>query len=262
MKVVVVPCLRDNYAYLASTGAPDAAGKINAFVVDPSEAAPVEAALAREGWTLVAVLATHHHLDHVGGITELANAHAGLDVYAYEGDRDRIDGITQTVRDGDSRTIAGIDLDVRHIPGHTMGAIAWFAHGNPPAVFTGDTMFVAGCGRLFEGTPADMYRSLVEVLGSFPDETQVYCGHEYTESNLRFAAHVEPSNDAVRAWQQRAANLRANGSPTVPSRLGDERRINPFMRSHTESVRAFTKLDAGTSPSDVLGAVRRAKDTF
>lgn len=265
MIVVPVACLRDNYAYLVSTGVANGSSKPRAFVVDPSEAAPVEQEIERQGWELVAVLATHHHLDHVGGILDLARAHHGLEVFGYEGDADRIDGLTRRARDRDRFTIAGIDLEVRHIPGHTLGAICWFASGasgESPAVFTGDTMFVAGCGRLFEGTPADMHRSLVEVIGAYPDDTRVFCGHEYTESNLRFASHVEPSNADVIAWQSKAAALRARGLPTVPSTLADERKINPFVRAHASTVRAFTQLPSNASDIEVLAAVRSAKDSF
>jgi hydroxyacylglutathione hydrolase len=257
MRITPVACLHDNYAYLvAEDGA--------AVVIDPSEAQPVEAALAREGWTLGAVLATHHHLDHVGGIADLLRTREGLEVVAYHGDARRIEHVTRPVQDGERIELHGLTFRALHIPAHTSGAIGWVLEreAKPYAVFTGDTLFVAGCGRLFEGTPADMFHSLVEVLGSLPDDVLVYCGHEYTEANLRFARHVEPENADVQRAHARAQEARASGKPTVPSSLGEERKVNPFLRSHVRAVRAFAAAGPEVSDVEVLGRVRRAKDAF
>lgn len=233
MRVVPVPCLSDNYAYLVHLE-----GSREAIVVDPSEAAPVREAAAREGLTLVAVLATHHHPDHVGGNVELA-----LPVYAFEGDQGRVPGHSVNVVEGQAFTVAGLRFVPLHVPGHTTGAIAYVVED---AVFTGDTLFVAGCGRLFEGTAEMMFASFAK-LAALPPSTRVYCGHEYTASNLRFALTVEPESDATRAALAGANAKREKGEPTVPSTIADELATNPFVRAKTAAE---------------FGAVRAAKDTF
>jgi hydroxyacylglutathione hydrolase len=259
MRVSIIPCLSDNYAYLVEGDEPGVCA-----VIDPSEAGPVQKAVEERKLRVGAILATHHHFDHVGGIGELIGAFPDAVVVGYRGDQTRIEGLTRLVDDGEELRIAGLSLRVRHIPGHTLGAVAYVVEegGAPAAVFTGDTLFVAGCGRLFEGTPADMHRSLVEVLGALPDGVQVYCGHEYTQGNLRFAAHVEPDNKAVTAAAAHADELRSRGLPTVPSTLGEERRINPFLRVNEPAVRAFASASPGASGAEVLGAIRVAKDSF
>jgi hydroxyacylglutathione hydrolase len=251
MRVVTVPCLSDNYAYLLI-----ADGSSRAVVVDPSEAAPVIAAIEREQLELVAILNTHHHWDHVGGNVELRKRYGQLPVYAHASDRGRVPEQTDAVEEGVPFSVAGLDFTALHVPGHTLGAVSYVTEG---AVFTGDTLFVAGCGRLFEGTAEQMYVSLVEKLGKLPAETRVYCGHEYTVANLRFAAFAEPDNDAARAKLEQARSTRARNEPTVPSTIGDELAVNPFMRSNQPSLQ---RRFAGNSPAEVLGAVRKAKDTF
>lgn len=256
MNVIPVPCLKDNYAYLIHSNGSDAA-----LVVDPSEAAPVLAALERTSLRLVGILNTHHHFDHVGGNEALVKRFGPLPVYGHASDRGRIPAQTLFLEHGGEFDAAGIQFRVQHIPGHTLGAIAYGAEG---AVFTGDTLFAAGCGRLFEGTPSMMYESLNEKLGSLPDETRVYFGHEYTASNLKFAAHVEPSNRAIAEKAARVAALREKGEPTTPSTLAEERQTNPFMRCTSAEIIASVaeRLGADRSPSAVLGAVRAAKDVF
>jgi hydroxyacylglutathione hydrolase len=250
-RVVPVPCLRDNYAYLVHLP-----GSRDAAVIDPSEGPPVVAALAREGLDLRAILCTHHHFDHVGGNEALTDAIAGLEVVCSEHDRGRVPRVTKTVDDGGRFEVAGMQVSALSVPGHTLGAVA-FVIGD--AVFTGDTLFVAGCGRLFEGTPAMMHESLSHKLGRLPPETRVYCGHEYTASNARFALTIEPDNAALQRLAERARVLREKGEPTVPSTIGDEIAHNPFMRVDVPAVRArYQAVDS----AGVLGAMRAAKDAF
>jgi hydroxyacylglutathione hydrolase len=256
MRVVPVPCLKDNYAYLLVCDDTGQAG-----VVDPSEAGPVEAAVAKAGVTLVAILNTHHHWDHTGGNKDLLAKHPSLKVYGHASDDGRIDGLTERLRHGQEFTLGKLRIRGLHNPGHTMGAIS-YAVGD--AVFTGDTLFAAGCGRLFEGTPEMMYVSLCQVIGSLPRTTRVYFGHEYTENNLRFAAMMEPENAAVRARLARVRATRQAGGLTTPSTLEEEWATNPFMRSDSAAIQAKVKAvdpSNNLSPVAVLAAVRKLKDT-
>jgi len=256
VEVAIIPCFKDNYAYLLTTP-----GSRTAVVVDASEAAPVLSALEGRNLTLGAVLSTHHHPDHVGGNAELAERFPGLAIYGSSHDRGRIPGQTHFVADGAVIDVHGFSFRCLLVPGHTLGAVAFFGHG---AVFTGDTLFAAGCGRLFEGTPAMMYHSLNVVLGALPPDTRVYCGHEYTVSNLRFAAHVEPHNHAVTERAARVASLREKGEPSVPSTLAEERATNPFMRCDSAEIIAHMadRLGETRSPEAVLGAIHAAKGAF
>jgi hydroxyacylglutathione hydrolase len=256
MQITPVACLKDNYAYLLCADGSDLA-----LVVDPSDAAPVLRALERAGLELKGILNTHHHWDHVGGNQELVRRVPDLPVYGHVSDGSRIPCQNRFVDHGDEFELCGLHFRIQHIPGHTMGAVAYITED---AVFTGDTLFAAGCGRLFEGTPANMYESLNLKLGSLPDETRVFCGHEYTEQNLRFAAHIEPGNLAVREKAAQVSVLRARGEPTVPSTLADERRTNPFMRCDSEEIISNLGRALGNSrdPVRVLGAVRASKDVF
>ena len=251
MRVIPIPCLSDNYAYLVT-----ADGAREAFVIDPSEAAPVTAALAREGLTLVAIVNTHHHHDQEGGNEELRAAMGGVPVYAHISDVGRVPGQTEQVEEGRSFRVAGLELRPLHVPGHTLGAVSYWVED---AVFTGDTLFVAGCGRLFEGTPEQMHVSLNEKLGRLPKETRVYCGHEYTVNNLRFAVEAEPDNQAAAAKLETARKMRERNEPTVPSTIGEELATNPFMRCDAPTIKARY---AGENPAQVLAAVRKAKDEF
>ncbi|MBK7579235.1 MAG: hydroxyacylglutathione hydrolase [Myxococcales bacterium] len=256
MRVITVPCLQDNYAYLIV-----ADGSNRALVVDPSEADPVIAALTRNELTLGAILNTHHHWDHTGGNEALCQAFGELPVHGHASDAGRIPLLNVQHNHGDEFEELGLSFKALHVPGHTSGAVAYVCGD---AVFTGDTLFAAGCGRLFEGTPAQMYESLNEKLGALPDATRVFCGHEYTAANLRFAAHLEPSNNDVRGKAERVAALRERGEPSVPSSIGDERRTNPFMRCDSAELRKHlaAELAADASPGDVLGAIRAEKDSF
>lgn len=256
MHITPVPCLRDNYAYLAW-----ADGAEGALVVDPSESLPVVRALEAAGRKLVAILNTHHHWDHVGGNSELVQRYGPIPVYGHASDKGRIAEQTQWLETGSEFDAAGLHFRALHIPGHTLGAVAYVTDD---AVFTGDTLFVAGCGRLFEGTPAQMYTSLNVTLGALPDDTRVFCGHEYTVKNLEFALHVEPGNAQVREKSARVAELRARGVPTVPSTIGEERRTNPFLRCDSAEIieSVASRLGDDRTPQAVLAAVRAAKDAY
>lgn len=254
LRLVPVPCLRDNYAYLVGL-----AGSSDVAVVDPSEAPPVLAALEREGVRAVAVLNTHHHFDHVGGNEGLLEVFPGIPVFGHASDRGRIPAQSIFLEEGQRVEVAGLVFDVLHIPGHTLGAIAYVGHG---VVFTGDTLFSAGCGRLFEGTPAMMHVSINEKLAGLAGSTRVYPGHEYTASNLRFAAHLEPHSTAITEKAALVAQQRAANEPTVGSTLDAERTFNPFLRCDVAAVRAAVGLDGGAAGAEVLGAVRAAKDSF
>jgi hydroxyacylglutathione hydrolase len=259
MRVVPVPCLKDNYAYLViceETGA--------TAVIDPSEAEPVQVALAKEGLTLSAILNTHHHGDHVGGNLELLDMYPDIPVYGHVSDATRIPGLNHPMDAGDPFQIGQLEGVVLFNPGHTHGAVSYF-FPQVPALFTGDTLFSAGCGRIFEGTPEQMYHSINDVIGSCPDDTHIYCGHEYTLNNLRFAVHIEPDNSAIAVRQQAAEALQNQGLPTIPVTLGQERDTNPFLRVHVPAVQArVIELLPGTAqrPVPLFAALRQLKDQF
>ncbi len=257
MKVIPIPCLSDNFAYLLVCEDTGEAG-----VVDPSEAPPVLEAVQSAGVRLTAILNTHHHWDHIGGNNALLAAHPGLAVYGHASDKGRIDGQTQFLETGDTFSLGKRTVRTLHNPGHTSGAVSYVVED---CVFTGDTMFAGGCGRLFEGTPAMMYTSLCETIGSLPEQTKVYFGHEYTEANLRFAAHVEPDNAAVAQRLDAVRAQRAQGEFTTPSTLAEEWRTNPFMRVDSATIQAaVSKADPGNdlSPAEVLRVVRELKNSF
>jgi hydroxyacylglutathione hydrolase len=247
MRIVPVPCLKDNFAYLVI----DRDGRC--AVVDPGEAAPIEAALARENATLAAVWATHHHPDHVGGVPELVAAHPGIEVVIGARDAARTPRVTRTVEDGDEVVLGTLRARCIHNPGHTLGAVTYVADG---CAFTGDTLFGGGCGRVFEGDAAMMHASLMR-LAALPPETRVYFGHEYTASNLRFAAAVEPDNARI------AERARSLATPSTPSTMADEHATNPFLRAAEPAVAAAAKSrGAAGDPVSVFAAVRAWKDGF
>src|SRR5574343_659136 len=211
-----IPAFKDNYIWLLTRGK-------RAFVVDPGDAAPVQARLEAEGLTLEGILITHHHADHQGGVAEL-KARWQAEVLAPG--NESITGCTRPLSGGESIDVLGQEVTVLAVPGHTLGHLAYYA---PGVLFCGDTLFGAGCGRLFEGSPAQMSGSL-DRIAALPDDTLIYCAHEYTEMNLRFALAVEPENLALQARVAKVAGLRAAGLPSVPSTLGEEKASNPFRR--------------------------------
>jgi hydroxyacylglutathione hydrolase len=253
LDIRLVPLLSDNYGYLlhdAATG--------DTAVVDPSEAAPVLAVLEAEGWKLGHILNTHHHPDHIGGNAELKAA-TGARIAAPQADLHRIPDVDVPLAEGDRYTVGSSEARVFAVPGHTSGHIAFWFEADQ-ALFSGDTLFSLGCGRLFEGTPEDMWRSLGK-LRALPDATRVYCGHEYTQSNARFALTVEPENAALKARATEIAELRAAGRPTIPTLLGVEKATNPFLRADFAAVQEAMGL-AGRSATDTFAAIRRGKDNF
>ena len=254
-EVIQLPVWRDNYAYVLL-------GDEGAAVVDSPDAAPVLALLDERGRSLTHIFNTHHHFDHVGSNEALLARFPDLEVLgsAHDHAEGRIPGQTKVVRDGDRFTFCGVGCTVRDVPGHTLGHIAYvFDDGN---AFVGDTSFVGGCGRLFEGTPEQMDHALNEVLSSLPDDTRLYCAHEYTASNLRFALSVDAGNDDLLAYAAEVTRLRAADQPTVPSTVGLEKRINPFYRADEPALRASAGLAAEAPRHEVLGALRALKDTF
>lgn len=273
LTVIPVPAFKDNYLWLLIRRSENDLVGGNAAVVDPGDAAPVEAALARHGLTLRAILLTHHHADHVGGVRALLDARHGQDLAVYGPAGEPIDGVTQTVSGGDRVALdaLGVSFDVIDVPGHTRGHIAYYSGPHPssngdgdPLVFCGDTLFAAGCGRLFEGTPQQMHASLAR-LAALPSDTRVYCGHEYTLANLRFARTVEPDNSAMIAREREAIATRERGAPTLPSTIGLERATNPFLRSDEPAVRRAAdqrKPGAGASAIETFTAIRQWKDSF
>jgi hydroxyacylglutathione hydrolase len=251
-----VRAFSDNYIWLIES--PRVPGRVVA--VDPGDAAPVRAELARSGASLAAILLTHHHPDHIGGVEGLLE----LGSVPVIGPQDtRIAVRNRTVRDGEHCDLPdlGLSFEILAVPGHTLSHIAFWGHG---ALFCGDTLFSAGCGRMFEGTPIQMNASLNR-LRDLPPETRMFCGHEYTAANLRFALTVDPDNRTAQDYRDVVARTRAADAPTLPSPLALEIRINPFLRCDTAVIRASAEVHAGRplpEAADVFAELRSWKDTY
>ncbi|HEU0162001.1 MAG TPA: hydroxyacylglutathione hydrolase [Rhizomicrobium sp.] len=249
VEIEIVPCLSDNYAYLVKSGT-------DCAVVDPSEPEPVKAALAKRGWTPTHILNTHHHLDHTGGNLALKEEF-GAQVVGPAKDAARIPGLDIGVDEASGWTFDGRPVRVLEVPAHTRGAITFVIDGN---AFTGDTLFTLGCGRLFEGDPATMWASLSKLM-TLPDDTLIWCGHEYTQSNGRFARSIEPGNAALEARMKDVDAARAAGKPTVPATLGLEKQTNPFLRPDSAEIRRSIGMeDADTVTA--FGEIRERKNNF
>jgi hydroxyacylglutathione hydrolase len=259
MNLIALPAFADNYIWMLHDGA-------QAVVVDPGDEAPVRAALDAQGLALAGILVTHHHPDHVGGIDALRPSLRG---HVYGPAREKIPGPFIPLHDGDMVEVLGMRFSVLDVPGHTAGHVAYLQQGaadaepTAPVLFCGDTLFSAGCGRLFEGTPAQMNASL-ERLAALPADTQVCCTHEYTLSNLRFAAAVEPGNTARAEYERHCRARREAGLPTLPSSIGLERRINPFLRCDEPEVVASALAQGAASDEAVavFTALREWKNRF
>jgi hydroxyacylglutathione hydrolase len=259
MKLLALPALKDNYFWLWHNG-------VEALVVDPGEAAPVLRATERLGLTLKHIVVTHHHQDHVGGIKELVSQ---TQAQVHGPDHPQVPQPDQVLRGGERISVLGQTLDVLAVPGHTLTHLAYYAPATPglehPVLFCGDTLFSAGCGRLFEGTPQDMLSSLKK-LAALPGDTRVCCAHEYTLSNLKFARHVEPHNPWTQHHQAQCEETRQRGEPTLPSCLAVELQVNPFLRTHSSEILSTLKahqptLDL-TQEVEVFAALRQWKDHF
>lgn len=256
MEIITIPYSFDNYAYLIIC---KTSGE--AAVVDPGEFYPVWQQIQTRGVNLRHVLCTHHHADHIGGLEELLEESPGLKVYAHEEDQKRISSITNTLQHGDTVNVGELSAQVFYTPGHTRGSICYSFEGT---LFTGDTLFGGGCGRLFEGSAQQMHQSLA-FLNSMASDTKMYFGHEYTVANLNFAHFVEPDNKAVQQRLEEAASLVAQSRPTTPSTLALEFATNPFLRSDQESMihGLQDKLSGDLTDSlAVFTALRKLKDNF
>lgn len=255
LNVLTVPAFQDNYLWLIHD-------KVHAAVVDPGDAAPILAALQAHKLSLVAILLTHHHADHAGGVPELLR-HFQVPVYGPR--KESIDGVSRPLGEGDRPSIPelGLDLEVLDVPGHTRGHIAYVAR-RQGWVFCGDTLFAGGCGRLFEGTPQQMVESLAK-LSALPDDTKVYCAHEYTLSNLKFAHAAEPGNAVLNARIRNEQAKRDRGEPTVPSTIGLEKATNPFLRYQEKEVLDTLiekQLVSTQEPIAAFAALREWKNSY
>ncbi|XP_026728931.1 hydroxyacylglutathione hydrolase, mitochondrial isoform X2 [Trichoplusia ni] len=254
MDVKILPALKDNYMYLLIDKRTN-----QAAIIDPVEPETVLRAVCEHGVNLTTVLTTHHHWDHAGGNQELVKKIPNIEVY---GGDDRIGALTKKVEHNTIFNIGNMVVQCLFTPCHTAGHICYFVttpdEANDSIVFTGDTLFLAGCGRFFEGTAEQMYGAM-SILGSLPDNTKVYCGHEYTVQNLKFAAHVEPKNEHIKNKLEWAIQRREDGKPTVPSTISEEKQINPFMRV----VEPAVMIHAGAKDAiDTMRSIRLEKDTF
>lgn len=254
LSVTPIPAFRDNYIWMLRQ---DTSPEV--CVVDPGDAAPVIETLEREGLTLGSILVTHHHPDHVGGLPELIERYSPRVIGPHN---PAIDGIDERVGAGDEVRVIGRLFEIIEVPGHTLDHIAFFTAGIPPLLFCGDTLFSAGCGRLFEGTPEQMHASLAR-LTALPEDTLVFAAHEYTLANLAFAKAADPDNPDIDAAEQECRRARELERPTLPSTIGRERRINPFLRCEDAGVRRAAAPRGDTTDAVTTFATLRGwKDDF
>ena len=246
-------CRSDNYGVLLHDPASDATASI-----DAPEAAPIEAALKATGWKLTDILVTHHHADHTDGIRSLKDKFK-CRVVAPAGEAGKIPAVDETVAEGDTVKVGTLLANVIETPGHTLGHIAYWFHADALA-FVGDTLFSIGCGRVIEGNPEMMWRSLMK-LRDLPSDTEIYCGHEYTAANIKFARTVEPNNAALAAREAQAKQQIAQGEPTIPVTIGEEKLANPFLRADLPAVAAGIGM-AGKSAAQVFAEIRARKNRF
>lgn len=256
MHVLPIPCLFDNFSYLVYSDS-----SADALVVDPGEAYPVLVEVEKRGLNLVAILCTHHHKDHVGGVEVLLDQLPNLEVFAHYTEDKRIPCVTRLVADQDNIRAAGFSINILHTPGHTGGCVCYSFE---ETLFTGDTVFGAGVGRVFEGTPEQLYESIYRKVRPLPDETRIYHGHQYTLQNLGFAQQVEPDNEAV---QHRIKRVKADPyDQNVPSTIGIEKRTNPFFRCHKSSVSSYIRQVVDTpqtlTPEKVFTVLRTLRNSF
>jgi hydroxyacylglutathione hydrolase len=250
-QIHLFPCLQDNFGVLLHDSESGATAAI-----DAPEAAPVEAALKATGWRLTDILVTHHHADHTGGIAELKQKYS-CRVVAPQGEAARIPLVDETVRENDKVKVGSLEARVFETPGHTAGHISYFFPSDKLA-FVGDTLFSIGCGRVIEGTPEMMWESLLK-LRALPDDTRIYCGHEYTKANIRFAKTIEPGNSALNAREAEVEKLLAAHKPTIPSTIGEEKKANPFLRADVPEVAKSVGL-AGSPAWKVFAEIRERKN--
>jgi len=257
LEIIPLPALQDhyNYIWLLKNKASN-----HVAIVDPGEAGPLLDLIESEKLIPIAILITHRHWDHVDGIPAITEKY---DIPVYSPKTESVKGSTHPVGEGDTVSLSelGLDLAIMDVPGHTLGAIAYYAEG---MVFSGDTLFAAGCGRMFEGTPPQMHASLSK-FKTLPDDTLLYCGHEYTVSNLQFATTVEPENPATQECLIEARQAREKGKPTVPTTLKTEKQTNPFLRCEETSVINAARKYSGEKlekPHEVFAAIRKWKDNF
>lgn len=255
LDVIRIPAFKDNYIWLLRKGQA-------AVVVDPGDAEPVRAVLEREHLQLAAILVTHHHADHQGGVAALLANHECAAGAVFGPGAESITGLSRPLYGGETIQLPalGVDFQVMAVPGHTLGHLAYYGGGS---LFCGDTLFAGGCGRLFEGTPGQMYASLQQ-LSCLPGDTAVYCAHEYTAANLRFALAVEPGNETLCRRVERVTALRANEAATVPSTMAEELATNPFLRcAQVEVAAAARQRDAqALTPQAVFAVLRQWKNSF
>lgn len=253
IEIIQIPCLNDNYGYLVHHAASGETASI-----DTPDAAPLLAALAERGWNLTAIFNTHHHFDHIGGNLELKEK-TGCKIFGPAGEADKIPGLDEALDDGDMISLGGEPIRILNVGGHTMGHIAYYFFESSCA-FVGDTLFMLGCGRLFEGTPQQMWASLKKIA-NLPPETLIYCAHEYTEVNARFAVTVDPGNQKLADRIEDIKTLRSEDKPTVPASIAVELATNPFLRAGDPAIQNHLGM-AGADIVNVFAEIRTLKDNF